>query len=367
MSVQRYDVVTIRARRTDEGFIEDSPVLTRTGIFTYRDPSTGRQRREYRPPEEVFHADSLASYRGKPITVGHPGIVHSRNVRTHGAGTLLSPGRQDGDNVVADVVIHDPAAIDAGHKDLSMGYRVDLDETPGTINGEPYDAIQRAIRVNHCAIVKTGRAGNSRLNLDEADFNTEQEALLADERLVELRLDGIAYKASPEVQVALDKLRADLAAATARADAAQAAADTHKAAFDTAVVKAATDAEKLRADGMTQARARLDLEAQAKTLKVEFKADTADSEIKAKVIKAVRGDKFDLTDKSEAYVDAAYDMAVAEGLSQRGDSEANKRRAMGLPAQARQDDDKPDPKSMSGAEARKAYLARRYDNEGSAA
>ena len=370
MSVQRYDVVTIRAKRTDEGFIEDSPILTRTGIFTYRDPATGKQRREYRPPEEVFHVDSLASYRGKPVTIGHPGMVHSKNVRAHGAGTLISPGRQDGDNVVGDIVIHDPTAVDAGHSDLSMGYRIDLDETPGVINGEPYDAIQRAIRVNHCAIVKTGRAGNSRLNLDEADIETTpiQEAALADERLVELRLDGIPYKASPEIQVALDKLRADLAAATTRADAAQATADTHKAALDTAVAKAATDATAMRADAIAQVRTRLDMEDRAKALKVEVRADMSDQDLRIAVIRKVRGDAMDLTGKSADYITAAYDLAAGETTA-RADEGTSQRRVFGLPAHARQDaGDGKDGKtgSMSGAAAREAYLARRYDT-GSAA
>jgi hypothetical protein len=280
MTVQRFDVVPIRAKRTDEGYIEDTPVLTRTGVFSYRDPATGRERREYRPPEEVFHADSLASYRGKPVVVGHgAGLLHSRNTRTHAIGTMLSPGRQDGDNVVGDVVIHDPSAVDAGNRELSLGYRVDLDETPGvTATGERYDATQRVIRVNSCAIVKAGRAGVSRLNLDAADFTPEMEAPLAEDRLVEVRLDGIPYKASPEIQVLVDKLRVDLAAATTRADTAQAAADTHRAALDSAVAKHAADTEKLRTDGVAQARARLDLEAQAAALKVEFKADAPDQE-----------------------------------------------------------------------------------------
>ena len=53
MTVQRFDEVPIRARRTGEGFIEDTPVLTHTGMFSYRDPSTGRER----PPARL--ADGL--------------------------------------------------------------------------------------------------------------------------------------------------------------------------------------------------------------------------------------------------------------------------------------------------------------------
>jgi uncharacterized protein len=357
MTVQRFDVVPIRARRTDEGYIEDTPVLTRTGIFSYRDPATGRERREYRPAEEVFHADSLASYRGKPIAVGHgPGMLHSKNVRAHGAGTVLSAGRQDGDNVVADVMIHDTAAVDAGQRELSMGYQIKLDETPGvTAAGEPYDAVQRDIRINHCALVKAGRAGNARLNLDEADPEIMQEpSTMPDVTLADVRLDsGITYKAAPEVAHALEKLRTDLAAAVTRADTAQAAADTHKAALDTAVAKHAADAERLRADGVAQARARLDLEAQATALKVEFKADMSDQDIRAAVVRKVRGDALDLTGKSPDYVAAAYDLAISEA-GKRTDALGEQRRSMagGNGGGQRADTAKADP-----YEAHKQWLA----------
>ena len=41
------------------------------------------------------------------------------------------------------------------------------DETPGEWNGQPYDVIQRNIRINHLALVANARAGDSaRLNLD---------------------------------------------------------------------------------------------------------------------------------------------------------------------------------------------------------
>lgn len=68
----RYDHRAIQARRDDNGFIFDTPVLTRTGVFLYQLPD-GTVRREYRPPEEVFNADSLRLYKGIPITDDHHG------------------------------------------------------------------------------------------------------------------------------------------------------------------------------------------------------------------------------------------------------------------------------------------------------
>jgi hypothetical protein len=81
---QRFDVVPLSATITEDGYIHDTPVLTRTGIFQYRDPATGKMRSEFRPASEVFHVDSLASMRGKPITNDHPGKVGANNFRLHG-------------------------------------------------------------------------------------------------------------------------------------------------------------------------------------------------------------------------------------------------------------------------------------------
>ena len=57
--MQRFDNVAFKATKTDEGFIRDTPIVGRTGILVYRN-ADGTERKEYRPPEEAFKADSLA-------------------------------------------------------------------------------------------------------------------------------------------------------------------------------------------------------------------------------------------------------------------------------------------------------------------
>ena len=101
--MQRYDNYAIQAIKTDEGFVRDAPIIGRTGILEYRNVD-GSIRREYRPPEEAFNVDSLASIRGKPITQLHHGLVTSANYfNSHPVGTVISDGRQDGNNIRADV------------------------------------------------------------------------------------------------------------------------------------------------------------------------------------------------------------------------------------------------------------------------
>jgi hypothetical protein len=336
MQTLRFDRVALKASTTAEGFLQDSPILTRTGIFDYRAPD-GSIRREYRPPEEVFSADALASIKGKPVTDGHPGLVTPANAKQHTVGAVLSEGRQDGDNVVADIVVYDMAPIAAGNKELSLGYSVDLDETPGEINGERYDAVQRNIRVNHLALVKAGRAGNARLNLDAAEAASEEETTTM--TLVKVRLDsGLEYEAAPEIANAYKQ--AQEAATAARAD-----ADKEKARADAAEEKA-KKAEgaiaKAREDAAVAVKARLQLESSAERLGVKFAQDASDNDIRVAVIKHMRGDGFDPAGKSDAYIEAAYDLAVAE-KGQRADAVAQQRQAIagnpatGMQPEVRQD------------------------------
>ena len=167
--VIRLDSMPItRASFTPEGFLMDTPILTCTGIFEYSNPD-GSVRKELRLPEEVFSKESLASYEGSPIIISHDaGLITKDNVAENEIGTILSKGFKDGENVRAKIVIHDTDEMKAsGLKELSLGYNLDLDETPGVWNGEKYDAIQRNIRINHLALVREARAGEqARLNID---------------------------------------------------------------------------------------------------------------------------------------------------------------------------------------------------------
>ncbi|QPI62430.1 DUF2213 domain-containing protein [Vreelandella venusta] len=331
MSVNRYDRVPIGAKFTEDGYLEDSPVLTRTGVFVYRD-GNGKERRELRLPEDVFKADSLATYRNKPITKGHPGKVNAGNLKAHQIGTVTSEGRQDGDNVVSDIVIHDPRVIKQdGWKELSVGYAVDLIDEPGEYNGERYDAIQTNIRVNHLAVVPIGRAGNARLNLDAADAATIIEGVDDAETptnedspvMNKIRLDnGIEYDAVPEVAQAYNQARSD-------AKAIESERDKEKARADDAESKLAAkdqEIEQLKQDGVKQARARVELETAAKEHGVEIKQDSTDRSIKEAVIKKLRTDAA-LDGQSDAYVDATFDIVTKDATQRRNDAASQRKTA----------------------------------------
>ena len=169
MKVQRFDSLPLDATYfTDEGYLVDHPIVTSVGIFVYHNPN-GSERRELRLPEEVFAEKSLASYKGKPIIVTHDaGYVDTDNVKDESIGTILSEGYRDGDDVRAEIIIHDTDSLKKYKmRELSCGYNLRLDETPGVWEGQPYDAIQRDIEINHLALVDKARAGEqARLNID---------------------------------------------------------------------------------------------------------------------------------------------------------------------------------------------------------
>lgn len=195
---------------TSEGYFIDHPIVTSTGIFEYKNRD-GSIRRELRLPEEVFDPASLESYEGKPVIVTHEaGYVSKDNVEQEYIGTVLSKGYRDGEHVRAKIIIHNTGSLDCGLRELSLGYKTETDETPGEWEGQPYDAIQRNIRINHLALVANARAGDSaRLNLD--GDNPENEGGTQMSR-ISSRADGFTPE---EIQAAIEAYKARKAARTA--------------------------------------------------------------------------------------------------------------------------------------------------------
>lgn len=191
--VRRLDSIQLdKTYFTEEGYLIDHPIVTSVGIFEYTNPD-GSTRRELRLPEDVFAPESLASYKGKPIIITHDaGYVDKGNVEEETIGTILSEGYQDGDNVRAEIIIHNTDAMkQCGLRELSLGYNLRLEETPGVWEGQPYDAIQRDIVINHLALVGQARAGEqARLNIDARDSNTTLKGgkLMSDKKT---RKDGM--------------------------------------------------------------------------------------------------------------------------------------------------------------------------------
>src|SRR5436190_12609480 len=205
----RFDVGKLEnVQKTPQGGLRSQAFITKTGVFVY-DGANGNPIREYRPPEEVFHADSLATLPDAPLTVGHPGLVSPDNYQVHAVGHVREV-KQDGERIAANVVIQGRRAIKAiegGMREVSCGYSCRLDETPGlTSDGQAYDRVQREIRYNHVALVAAGRAGSDiRLRLDGAG-----EQILEERTTMKTeRIDDVDYEVGSDFHKAALRHRAD--------------------------------------------------------------------------------------------------------------------------------------------------------------
>ena len=319
----RYDSVKFKATIDENGFLVDTPVVARLGVQVYYTEG-GRTVREFRPAEEVFKDESLASYQGKPMTLDHV-FVNSENAKEVVVGSVTGKAEPLGSSVVAPIVVYDNTAIQeamAGNaKELSVGYSAILDETPGwgdPITGEyvlksdgdqfdapegwqEFDAIQRDIKVNHLAMVYRGRAGIAKLNMDgeqenpyttDVDINKEDKQ----EMTVKIKLDGAQeFEVAPEIASHIEALNAKADTAIAERDALKAKVDAMPAEIEAAVAKAKADADALAALVAVAAEAGV-------------KADGLDAKgIKVAYVKEVSG--LDVSEKSDAYIDAAFDIA----------------------------------------------------------
>ena len=152
------------SRREPEGYLLCLNVpVARTGTQDYLPEELGLPGSSfisvYRPENEVFSPETVASFEGMPVTNDHPPEgVDVSNIRALQKGHAHNVRRGTGDEsdlLLADLIITDPSLIDAvlsGKREISCGYTYELCEENGQY-------IQRKIRGNHVAVVDAGRAG----------------------------------------------------------------------------------------------------------------------------------------------------------------------------------------------------------------
>jgi len=199
MDLSRFDGV----EPTPGGGLRIPAAVTRVGVLEYED-AEGNRWGEFRPADEVFAEDSLATLRGAPLTDLHPPkLVTPETWKRVAIGHVGDDVRRDGDFVAASVIVQDGLAVErvqAGERrEVSCGYECDLDETPGVHEGTPYQRVQRGIRYNHLGIGPEGwgRAGSEvSLRLDGADTPARATRLDAPRAHI-TTVSGSARRAAP--------------------------------------------------------------------------------------------------------------------------------------------------------------------------
>ena len=269
--VRRYDrASTSEWAKLPNGYLRATASIARADCVQEYTLADGTRRREFRPSTEVFHVDAMGSFSLLPLTSEHPPVLlTAENTKDFQVGSVGENLRQDGDKVVASILVTDATAVAdllAGRRrEVSCGYVCELEATPGEFNGQRYDAIQRGIRGNHVALTVQGRAGPQvRVHLDSTDA-VQSGLSPADEPQDGARGDAMEKVQINGVWVELPAQAAQLLAVereqrvkqdSAQAEsikAAQAAAETAKAKADAAEAKAAA-ADKARTDATADAR-----------------------------------------------------------------------------------------------------------------
>lgn len=322
---------------TDEGYliIKDARIA-RSGIQDYlaiemgemfKDREPGSVIRVYRPADEVFSADSIASFEQQPITNDHPAEgVDVKNFKGLSVGTAFNV-RQDGIYLLADLKITDADAINdikAGKRELSNGYSSAITRESGiTPDGKTYDAIQRSIRGNHIAIVDKARCG-SRCSINDSKTKKGK-------KVMKIIIDGVPFEVSDEsLAAAIQKV---IAKGTELATSQTTLQATHDAAMASAKSSSKDKEDELEEElnkakdnAMTPEKLdaiideRIAIISKADKLVKDFDAKGKTClDIKREVVLARVSDISDKNIKNDVYINACFDtLSVGEGTKKTG-------------------------------------------------
>lgn len=342
-----------KLQRTPEGYLTAYIRVSCAGVFRYLGKDGKTIERVLRPETEVGAAESVASLNSKPLTLKHPNEqVTTENIKKYSVGFTGTDAYFDGIDLWITITVTDPKAIEAiDNKEVravSCGYYVDvLEENDNPLNnwrGTEYNKIQHGIRYNHVALVYAGRAGESVEitvgdSIDEI-FNNHNKTgdgkhdPAKDSAMKKIIIDGAVYECDEAVAAkvaGMEKQLADSAAAhkaeveklTAEKDAKAAELDKVTAERDSAQAEVKTLKEKQLDEAAIQKMVdeKIALVDTAKKYGCEVKAEDSALDIKKAVVSKAFGDKMDLKDKNEVYVQTAFDAACIhlDGLNGSGE------------------------------------------------
>lgn len=297
---------------TDEGYLRVPARVAKTGIQQYLRKELGLDGdpnaivNVYRPEDQVFDEESLSTYSLADVTYLHPNkLVNAESYKSVVAGVVATPGRRDGDFVVADLLIKDAETIkkiESGVAEVSAGYTATYDQEEGVAPcGTPYQYVQRGIKINHVAIVPLARAGRqARIFDNKPKGKTMHKVTLDSGRSVEIQDDAVAQLVTDSVE----RLQKQVSEANSQLQAKQAVVDAQ--AEEITKLKADSSEDKIQARVAEIAKVTSD----AKVIKSDYVTDSLDPvEIQRGVLAAVSPNR-DFSDKEPSYIKAAFDMAL---------------------------------------------------------
>lgn len=321
------DKATLSTREiTQNGYLKAKARLARVGVLNYLGAELGLTGEDaskiikvYKPADVIL--GHMQDYNGLDITFQHPKeYISPKNYRNSNVvvGVVTSNGMIDEgykDYVTCDILIKDEDAIkyvNAGCVEMSLGATSSLSFTKGkTPDGLDYDAIVTSQKLNHVAIVPSGRAGSVARILDSNPFGGDT----MDEK--EKEVQSLKTEKA-ELEKQLKDAKDMLAEAQKVAEQEQARADALEI-----KVKQATDEQKLKDEAAkVEAQIKDSVNAVLKALDdartlagKDFTCDEYNVRaIKVKAINTVDS-SMDLKDKSDVYIDGVFDTLIKNGTA----------------------------------------------------
>lgn len=340
--VARHDQGKIKGESllTPEGYIKTDAIVTRCGVFTYKN-ADGSIRKELRHPDDVLKTESLETIKMIPITNGHPQnrLVTAENAKELTVGYTGENISTQDEYILSNLLVTDQNSVNDilnnGRKQLSLGYIVNLVEEEGEYQGENYDYRQTDIFYNHLSLVDNARAGqeaqikldcNDAIEISKEEINMAKHKIKIDEEEV-----MVTEKTSEYYENLLNDMRnltdekerieRELSNVREQIDKVSAERDQMKAELDETGNpdvdnnpdnKAGTAEEEMMKMDSQEFRdlvkERVELEKMAESLvSKEIKIDSLNNmELKREIVR--NNSKVSLDGKSAVYVDAAFDI-----------------------------------------------------------
>lgn len=302
--------------RTPQGYLQLEGIISRSGTQTYLDAelgvgNAGKMIELDRPVQEVTDSLSIASFINMPITDEHPagGQVNPDNFSQLVKGTVLDAESTPSGQVKARIIVNDASLIrkiEDGKRELSAGYTAELE-----FSDDGNSAIQRKIRGNHVAFVDAARCGKE-CSIFDSEPNT------GDPTMAKIKLNNVEYEMADSIVPAVQAVLDENATLQTQVTDSKAELDKVTALFDAAKEKMSKmedeeDPEKMKKTVNDAAHAILAVMTDAATLISDYDAT-------GKTIEEIKRDvvcdsKPELADKGDAYIEARFDIMVADAAA----------------------------------------------------
>lgn len=176
--------ISPRLEKTPEGFLVCKGVpVSRVGDFDYTELESGINgingvAKITRSADELFRDETMRSFEGKPVVIGHSSFVDPKNWKRRSIGVIQNVRRGEGDEssmLLADLLLTDDEGIrlveNGDLREVSCGYDAAL------VEDAPGRGHQTGIVGNHVALVPKGRCGDA-CKIRDGQMTTNLKTLL---------------------------------------------------------------------------------------------------------------------------------------------------------------------------------------------